>query len=259
MSYETIVYEKKGNIAYVTLNRPEALNAINQELAEELYKCVEDFRDDPECQIAIISANGEKAFCVGADIKRMEHYESTEKPAKPVSGKGIPSGRRLPVLWKPVIAAIHGYCLGAGIDLVIECDFRIAADNALFGLPEVKLGTVFQFRQKVVRLVGLSSAIYLSLTGESIDAQKALRIGLVHDVVPRAELMLAAEKLAATIAGNPPLAVQALKQTLLSESEPDKYVEEVIQTLSEQCGNSEDSKEARKAFIEKRKPVWKGR
>ena len=115
--------------------------------------------------------------------------------------------------------------------LAADCDLRIAADDALFGLPEVKLSIVVAFRQQIIRLVGLAPAMHLFLTGENINAQKALGIGLVHDVVPRAELMSAAEKLATIIAGNPPLAVQAMKQAVLSESQPNDYVDDVIQLI----------------------------
>ncbi len=158
-----------------------------------------------------------------------------------------------------MIAAIHGYCLGAGIALVADCDLRIAADDALFGLPEVKLSSLVAFRQQVIRLVGLAPGMYMLLTGENINAQKALNWGLVYDVVPRAELMPAAEKVARIIASNPPLAVTAIKQAVHSETQRTEYVDNIIQSLVHELKNSEDSIEARKAFAEKRRPIWKGR
>ena len=199
MNSQVLIYEKDGGIAWVTLNRPEVLNAMNMEMRDELWQVLHALQDDPDVAVAIFKGAGEQAFSAGADISEFGTAPSVAEARR---------ARRERDLWgymltieKPLIAAIHGFALGAGVELSMCCDLRIAAEDARLGLPEVNLGLIpgWGGTQRLPRLVGRGRASWLILTGEAISAQEALRIGLVDFVVPAGELLHRAEALAKTI------------------------------------------------------------
>lgn len=257
-----VLYEKKGHIAYITLNRPEAYNAINAEAWEGLYKAWISVRDDDEVRVAIVTGAGEKAFCSGADLKEIGQnmmLPLDKRPRKMVPD--ITPMRGLEV-WKPFIAAVKGIATGGGLELAMACDIIIVADNARLGLMEVKQAVIpgMGGTQKLPRLVPYGAAMEMLLTGDFIDAKEAYRIGLANKVTPVADLMATTEELANRIAANGPLAVQAIKQAVvrgLQMTLPDgiRFEEYVSKALT----MSEDAQEGPIAFAQKRKPVFKGR
>jgi enoyl-CoA hydratase/carnithine racemase len=258
----SLLYEKKGRIAYVTLNRPEARNAMNFEVWDGLVKAWIDIRDNPDVWAAIVTGAGDKAFSAGQDLKEVAEWMKKpvdQRPAQPVPEINPMRGLQT---WKPVIAAINGICTGGGLELAMACDIRIAADSARLGLAEVKQSVIpgNSGTQKLIRLVPFAKALEMLMTGDFIDAQEAYRIGLVNKVVPYDRLVAEAEKLAQQICENGPLAVRAVKELAcrgieMSLAEGLRLEVEVGQRLA----LSEDAKEGPRAFTEKRKPVWTGR
>lgn len=260
MSYENLLFEKKEGIAIVTVNRPKVLNALNWKTIEELGEAFGQVKADAEIGAAILTGAGDKAFIAGADIR-----ELTEQT--PVTGKAnIEKGQAvlnfIENLPKPVIAAVNGYALGGGCETAMACHIRVASKNAKFGQPEVKLGIIpgYAGTQRLPRLVGKGKAMELILTGEMIDADEALRIGLVNKVVESAELMAAAEALARTILKQGPLAVRFAIEAINKGLE--MPIEEGIRYEAALLGilfASEDKREGTTAFQEKRAPQFKGR
>lgn len=254
-----IDYKKEGKIAIITLNRPEALNAMNPESAEELSQALIDFKDDDELWVGIITGAGDKAFCAGADIKTML---PELKKTKGQPWAGPPTIARGLKLWKPMIAAVNGAALGGGLEIAIACDLRIASENAIFGVPEVNLGLIpgWGGTQRLPRVIAWAKAAELLLTGRPIDAQEAYRIGLVNKVVPLAELMPTAKQMAEALCRPGPLAVRAAKQAMIQGTslsledglELEKELEDFLVT-------TEDFDEGCKAFIEKRKAAFKAK
>ncbi len=262
MAYEAIIYEKKDRIAYITLNRPRVLNAINAQMGREMHEALYDFRDDPEVWVAIISGAGEKAFSSGHDLKEdtEEGFEEEWKASfwKPQA----PTIFGTLEIWKPIIAAINGYCLAGGLEVALACDIRIAAENARFGMSEVLRALVPGGGgvQRLPRIVPLGIAIELLLTGDMIEAWEAYRIGLVNKVVPLPELMPAAEKLARKICDNGPLTVRAIKESAMRGLDvPLEQALRLNATLTQINHTTEDSMEGPRAFIEKRRPEYRGR
>jgi len=254
-----IEYKKEDKIATITLNRPEARNSMNPEMMQELSRILVDFRDDSDTWVAIITGTGDKAFCGGADIKKMLPWlkENRTQPwnAPPTIWRGLE-------LWKPVIAAINGTALGGGLELAIACDLRIASENAIFGTPEVTLGLIpgWGGTQRLPRIVPLAKAAEILLIGRPIDAQEAYRIGLVNKVVPLPELIPAAKEWAEAICKAGPLAVRAAKEAMLKgislTLEEGLWLEGMIE---DSLLITEDFEEGRQAFIEKRKPTFKAK
>jgi enoyl-CoA hydratase/carnithine racemase len=202
-----VLYEKKGRIAYVTLNRPEALNAYNREVLLESERIWLDFNDDPEIWVGIFTGAGEKAFCAGADLKAIASIGGFELYRGP-NGELIHSLQTDLDLKKPVIAAINGHCLAGGMDMALSCDIRIASENATFGLTMVKRSlTPGANIAWFIHQVPLGIAMEMAYSGDSIDAQEAYRIGLVNKVVPLKDLLPTATELAERICQNGPLAV----------------------------------------------------
>lgn len=259
-----LLYETKNKIAYITLNRPEAMNSINSEMWSALYEAWIAIRDDPDVWTAIVTAAGEKAFCAGADLKEMaaafaEAIKSGKPPAAPIPYVTPMRGMRV---FKPFIAAINGVALGGGLELCLACDIRIAAEHAKLGVPEVRQGLIpgMSGTQKIPRLIPFGPAMELLLTGDSITAQEAYRLGLVNRVVPASELMKTAEALANRINENGPLAVRAIKEAAyrgIEMSLDDGMRFENLMTAT--ITNTDDAMEGPRAFAEKRKPVFKGR
>jgi enoyl-CoA hydratase/carnithine racemase len=252
-------YEVDGAVLTITLSRPQVLNAMTPEAHVELDAAFNHFRDDAALQVAIITGAGNKAFCVGTDLKALSETNDHRKPSTGFAG--ITSRFDL---FKPVIAAVNGMCFGGGAEIVAACDLAIAADHAEFALLEPRVGLAALgggALQRLARQMPMKDAMKLVLTGARIGAEEARRISLVNDVVPRGELMAAARALARTILLNAPLAVQASKQVMLqSFNEPDLQAAMKAQyQAAERMLASQDAIEGPLAFAQKRMPVWTGR
>ena len=212
--FEIVIYEKKGHVAYVILNRPQALNAYSVQMRDDLFEVLGAIRADGEVRVAVLKGAGEKAFCAGADLTEFLTAPSVVK-ARRIRGARDLWGLFLEVP-QPLIAALHGYVLGSGLEIALFCDLRIAADDAIFGLPEVGLGIIpgAGATQTLPRAMGLARSLDMLLTSRRLDANEAFQYGLVSRVVPRKELLARADELASTIASFDPEAVRRAKEAL---------------------------------------------
>jgi E-phenylitaconyl-CoA hydratase len=257
----TVLVSVDNHVATVTLNRPEAMNAIDPETREALISTWARVREDDDVRVVIVTGAGEKSFCTGADLKKTlpsdqsfaQETFSRPSPVSPVAHMEMD---------KPIIAAVNGYAMGGGMEIALACDIRICSDNAQFALSEARVGSIpgSGGTQRLPRAIGMSDAMLMLLTAERIDAQEALRNGLVSKVVPRERLMPAALEIAGKIASNAPLAVRAIKR--LAKRGLDMPLAQAIDSERYVFGllyHSEDRIEGRKAFAEKRKPQYKGR
>jgi enoyl-CoA hydratase len=257
---ENLLYEKKGAVAYVTLNRPKVLNALNKATWEDLRAAFEDARDDAAVRGAILTGAGDKAFIAGADISELAHVTAVEAEKSSSYGQAVLN--LIENLGKPVIAAVNGFALGGGCETAMACTIRVASENAKFGQPEVTLGLIpgGGGTQRLPRLVGKGRALQLILSGEIINAQEAYRIGLVNEVVPAADLMARAEAILKRIFSNAPLAIkyslEAVNKGLETSQAEGLSLEASLFGL---CAGTEDKKEGTSAFLEKRKPQFQGR
>src|SRR5579883_3055090 len=208
MTYENTLLEKKNSIAYVTVNRPKVLNALNSATLEELRAAFTDIKADREIRVVIFTGAGEKAFIAGADINELAQRDAVS--GKEYAARGQSVLDLIENLGKPVIACINGFALGGGCELALACTMRLASENAKLGQPEVKLGIIpgYGGSQRLPRLIGKGLAFQMLLTGEQISAQEAYRIGLVNEVVPLERLIPRAEEIAAKIIAMAPLAIQ---------------------------------------------------
>ncbi len=260
MAYQDIIYEKKGRIAYITLNRPKKMNAMRALTNAEYADAKRDFQGDPEVWISIVSGAGDRAFSSGHDLK--DDTEEGFDAARPPPALENPASRENLEIWKPTIAAIQGYCLAGGMEVALECDMRIASEDAKFGLSEVLRSLVpgGGGPQRLPRIVPMPIALEILLTGDMIDAAEAYRIGLVNHVVPRSDLIPAAERLANKICANGPLAVRAIKESAIRGMDlPLKDALALNYALYIKNYKTEDAKEGPLAFIEKRPPVYRGK
>jgi enoyl-CoA hydratase len=260
LALETVLYEKKDAIAYVTINRPKVLNALNHQTWTDLRAAFEEARDEAAVRGVILTGAGEKAFIAGADISELAHVTAVEAERSSSFGQAILN--LIENLGKPVIAAINGFALGGGCETAMACTIRIAAENAKFGQPEVKLGLPpgGGGTQRLPRLVGKGRALQLILSAEIIDATEAHRIGLVNEIVPAAELIPRAETVLKQIFANAPIAVQysleAVNKGLETSQAEGLALEASFFGL---CAATEDKKEGTTAFLEKRPAKFQGR
>jgi enoyl-CoA hydratase/carnithine racemase len=260
LTLANVLYEKKGAIAYVTVNRPKVLNALNTPTWKDLRTAFEDVRDDVSVRGVILTGAGDKAFVAGADISELAHATAVDAEQSSRFGQGVLD--LIENLGKPVVAAVNGFALGGGCETAMACTIRIAVETARFGQPEVSLGLVpgGGGTQRLPRLVGKGRALQLILSGEMISAQEAFRIGLVNEVVPAADLITRAEAILKKIAANAPIAVKfALEATNkgLDTSQGEGLLLEA--SYFGLCAATEDKKEGTSAFLEKRAPQFHGR
>ena len=257
---ENLLYEKKGAVAYVMLNRPKVLNALNQQTWKELRTVFEDARDNPEIRGVILTGADDKAFIAGADIGELAHVTAVEAERSSSYGQAVLD--LIENLGKPVIAAVNGYALGGGCETAMACTIRVAAEHAKFGQPEVTLGLIpgGGGTQRLPRLVGKGRALQLILSGGMIDAQEAHRIGLVNEVVPAGDLLARAEAILKQIFANAPVAVkfwlEAVNRGLETNLTDGLSLEASLFGL---CAGTDDKAEGTSAFLAKRAPQFNGR
>lgn len=260
MDLQTVIYEKKGNVAWLTLNRPEVLNAINALMRQDLITALEEARDDKEVYVIAVTGAGEKAFCAGADISEFPRLTSLDQITERYGRlRPFTLFREIP---KPTVAVVNGLALGGGCEVVLNCDLAIASETAQFGQPEIRVGVIpgAGGTQILPRLIGEKRAKELILTGRAITAQEAFQMGLINQVVPADKLREAADKFIEGLLRNSPailrfakLAVnRALETTLLTGLASERDIFSL-------CFSTEDQKEAAKAFLEKRRPSYKAR
>ena len=260
MKYETLLFEIKEGVAFVTINRPDKLNALNDQVVDELGHAAGRIASEDAIKGAILTGAGPKAFVAGADIADLAKQGPFDGKARALRGQAVL--RRLETCGKPVIAAINGFALGGGCELAMACHLRIAADTAKFGQPEVKLGIApgYGGTQRLPRLVGKGMAVQLILTGEMIDAQEAYRIGLVNRVVPAAQLLAESEKMLRGILAMGPLAVRLALEAV--DQGLEMTLEEGLLLEANHFGllaATKDMKEGLTAFLEKRQAKFEGR
>jgi enoyl-CoA hydratase len=261
MPFEDILVTVEEPLGVITLNRPAVLNALRSQLLDELSTALREMEHNDKVRAIVVTGSGEKAFAAGADISELNALASAGSGAdKARTGQALT--RQMERLSKPVIMAINGFALGGGCEIAMAGDIRIASENAKFGQPEVNLGLIpgYGGSQRLTRLAGKGVATHLCLTGEIIDAQEALRIGLVTRVVPASELLNEAKRIATLIASKAPLAIAACKRVINNGAH--LSIDDALELEALEFGtlvDTEDIKEGTSAFLEKRKPAWKGR
>jgi len=261
MHYEDILLEIEAPIAVITFNRPAVLNALRTQLLAEVSRALDEIASNAAVRAVVITGAGEKSFAAGADIGELNALASSGSGAAQ-SRSGQALTRKIERLSKPVVMAINGFALGGGCEIAMAGDVLIASENAKFGQPEVNLGLLpgYGGTARTTRRVGKGMAMYLCLTGDIIDANEALRIGLVQKVVPASDLMKEAKRIAGTIASKAPLAIAACKRTI--DNGAHLSIDDALELEALEFGilvDTEDIKEGTSAFLEKRKPQWKGK
>ncbi len=257
---EVVLFDKRDRKAYITLNRPEVMNALNTAVREGLRGALSELRDDDDVLVGIVTGAGGRAFSAGMDLKERTQLDKAGGATSEFStwdGRWTEFG-----VWKPIIAAIDGYCLAGGLELSLQCDIRIATEQSRFGLPEPRRSLLAGYGlHNLSRIIPLGHALYIQLTGNHIDADTAARWGIIQEVVPdRQALMERVEELADDVMQCAPLAVQAIKRVVMQgRNLPVEYSIKLAKPINEIINKTEDRLEGPKAFAEKRKPVWKMR
>ena len=262
LSTDKMLAEKDGGIGWMIFNNPARLNATSLEMWQAIADILEDFGADPTVRVVVMRGAGDKAFVSGADISQFEDQRADAEAARRYNAVADGARAAMAALDKPLIAMIRGYCLGGGVAIAMAADMRIAADDARFGIPAARLGIAYGFGylKKLVDLVGPAYAKEILLTARRLGAEEALRIGLVNHVVPVAELEAVVRETCATIIDNAPLSLIANK-AIIDEIAKDPGERDMarLDELARLCYDSADYAEGRRAFMEKRKPVWSGR
>jgi len=260
MAFDNLLVERDGAVAVLTINRPTVLNALNSQTIDELRRAMLDLQRDPSARVVIVTGAGAKAFVAGADINELAVLSPTAGRDHALTGQHVFDV--IENLGKPVIAAINGFALGGGCELAMACTLRIAADTAKLGQPEIALGLIpgYAGTQRLARLVGRGRALEMILTGAHVSADEALRIGLVHRVLPAAELMTAARALASQLARSAPIAMRYIINAVNKGVEmPFAEACQYEATLFGLVASTDDMREGTAAFLEKRKPEFKGK
>jgi len=257
-TYENVRFDVRDGVAFVVLSRPKALNALNDRTLDELARVFAAVKSDAAVKAVVVTGDGEKSFVAGADISELANM--TSEQAKAASAKGQRVFDAVENCGKPVVAAVNGFALGGGLELALACHVRFACPEAKLGLPEVTLGLIpgYGGTQRLQFLVGPARAVEMIASGDPVDAATADRIGLVNRVVPRAELLGAAEAFARRVATRGPLAVRYALQAIRGGSVETMKGYEAEREAFAQCFATEDMREGTKAFLEKRKPTFKG-
>src|SRR5688572_14452725 len=253
-----IQYSNK--VLTVTISRPKALNALNMELLEELHDIIQELYQNNDTRGLILTGDGDKAFVAGADIKELALLDQDKALELAKNGQAL--FKKIEDCPKPIIAAINGFALGGGCELAMACHIRIATDNAKLGQPEINLGIIpgYAGTQRLARIIGKGRALELMLTGDQIPAQEALRLGLVNRVVPAADLMTEAKKLAVALAAKAPIAIRYILEAVNKGLEMPFAQAQIFEaTLFGLVASTDDMREGTAAFLEKRKPAFKGR
>jgi len=259
---DKLIAKKDGAIGWIIFNNPARHNAVSYEMWQSLPLVLDAFAKDPEVRVVILKGTGEKAFVAGADISQFKEKRTGDEAVREYNAASDRAGLTLRESPKPTIAMIRGYCIGGGTSLAVNCDIRIAADDARFAIPAGKLGLGYRYSgiHRLADLVGPSVAAEIFFTARQFNAREALEMRLINRVVPVAELEKYTLDYAAIIANNAPLTIGAVKRALIEyQRDPGERDLELCQRMVEDCYKSEDYKEGQAAFMEKRKPVFKGR
>lgn len=259
MDFENLLIEREEAVAILTVNRPKVLNALNTRTLDELRRAIVELKDDEAVRAVVLTGAGEKSFVAGADINELALQSPGGGREHAIRGQHVLD--LIEQMGKPVIAAINGYALGGGCELAMACTIRIAADTAKLGQPEINLGIIpgYAGTQRLARIIGKGRALELLLTGDQLSAQEAHRLGLVNRVVPAAELMAEARKLAVTLASRAPVATRYILDAVHKGLEMPLAQAQIFEaTLFGLVVSTDDMREGTAAFLEKRKPVFKG-
>ena len=264
MEFQTIIYEMRNQIAFITFNRPESMNAINRQMTRDLVEACRQIEEDSGIRVAIFTGAGDRAFSAGMDLKERAEtgFSPIERRNQKLTQTVHTQSRAIGVMTKPTIAAIKGYCVGGGLEMALACDLRVAAEDAKLGLTEVRRGLIpgAGGTQRLTRAVGITKALEMCLTGDTVSGSEAQKLGLVNAAVPASEVLQAAEDLAGRILKGAPMSVTFIKEAIKKGIElPLEEGLRLEADLSALIGITEDSKEGPRAFAEKRAPVWKGR
>jgi enoyl-CoA hydratase len=264
MDFQTILFEVRDQIARVTFNRPESMNAMNRQMVRELIEVCRQIEEDNSIRAAIFTGAGEKAFSAGMDLKERAagEFSFIERRQQKVAAAIHSQARAVAAVSKPTIAAVRGYCVGGGLEFALACDMRVAAEDAKLGLTEVRRGIIpgAGGTQRLARAVGTAKALEICLTGDTVSGSEAHRLNLVNVAVPAADVLKTAEELAARILKGAPMSVTFIKEAVLKGIElPLEEGLRLEADLSAIIATTEDSKEGPRAFAEKRAPVWKGK
>ena len=257
---EKIIARKEGAVGWLIFNNPERRNAVSVDMWEAIPKVFDEFEADPQIRVIVLAGSGDKAFVSGADISQFEKQRSSEDAVQRYEDLAEAAQARLQGCDKPLIAMIRGYCLGGGLNIAVLCDLRIAADDARFGIPAAKMGLGYRASsmKNLVDIVGAAYAREIMITARQFTAAEAKEMGLANRVVPASELESFTRKLCEEIAGNAPLTMRSAKR-IIREVVKTEYDAAKCKAWAKECFDSEDYKEGRKAFMEKRKPAFKGK